>query len=997
MTPERWQHIKEIFYGALEQPPSERESFIDSACGGDGATRREVSQLISAHEETGEFLVIPAFDLTAKLLANSKREGLVRGESIGHYKVISTIGAGGMGEVYLAEDMRLGRKVAIKLLPAFFVAEADRLFRFEREARAASALNHPNLCTIHEVDEMEDGRPYIVMEYVEGVTLRQRIRQGRLPLSEILDIASQVGSALAAAHQAKIVHRDVKPENVVLRPDGIVKVLDFGLAKLTEQLGDANSAMPTQLREQTETGMVMGTARYMSPEQARGYPVDARTDVWSLGVVIYEMTAGCLPFEGATNSDVIVSVLERDPPSLIGQLEIPAELQRIVTKALLKNREERYRVIEDLCFDLKSLAQELELNVANYRFTAAEFERAETIKLSGRGSKDTEGQHAGSPTSPAAANITSSLTRAIATHKRLATFALVGAAFITVLMVLFVSRSAIRKTLQATPETPASVRVVPLTSFLGREDHAAFSPDGNQIAFVWAGEKDDNPDIYVKSKSSERPLRITSDPAIDILPAWSPDGQSIAFVRIAEGRFNIYTIPSLGNGTERKLLTLSRHPGKISWSPDGKFIAVSDKDPVQEVSALFLFSLDTGEKHRLTSPPTQIWGDICPTFSPDGQSVAFIRASSAVAADLYLIAAAGGEPKQLTADSRLRTYDQGVIGGLAWTTDGQAIIYSSEAGGSPSLWKVSTSGGPPERLSVGGVDVFYPSIARQGNRLAYTQIYGGTPVYMIRATSSMARYAPPAKLIASTRFNRTPQFSPDSERIAFASDRSGTHEIWVCNHDGTNSIQLTSFNGPHVGGPRWSPDGKQILFEVKTSSISHIYIVNVEAGIPQRVTTDPSDEGLPSWSRDGKWIYFCSKRSGKEQLWKVPAEGGQATQVTRQGGFTSFESADGQFLYYSKGPIGVWRVPVVGGEETLVLDTPNAGGWGAWTVVDDGIYFINTSLKGVYAIDFFSFATGRVKRITTMENVNEFVSGWLFHLTNYEFSTRNKNVSLLTS
>jgi Tol biopolymer transport system component/tRNA A-37 threonylcarbamoyl transferase component Bud32 len=887
------------------------------------------------------------------------------------------IGAGGMGEVYLAEDTRLGRKVAIKLLRASITTDTDRLHRFEREARAASALNHPNLCTIHEVGEMEDGRPYIVMEYIEGASLRERLGQGQLALTEILDIAGQVGSALAAAHQEGIVHRDIKPENITLRPDGILKVLDFGLAKLTEQRRDTDSTMPTQLYTQTETGMVMGTARYMSPEQARGYPVDMRTDVWSLGVVMYEMTSGHVPFDGATNTDVVVSVLEREPvPLMDHRPQAPAELDRIITKALRKNREERYRSVKDLCVDLKNLVRELEVKGTPASSTE-QFERARTIKLNQVHSKGRSGPYATPQTSPFGANFTEQLTGATKPHKTLVTLALVGVAVLTVSGFLF--WSALRKTRQHTPDTStlslASMRVVPFTSFPGREDQADFSPDGNRLAFVWGGEKDDNPDIYVKSLSGERPLRITSDPAIDILPAWSPDGQRIAFVRIEEGRFAVYTITSLGNGAERKLLTLARHPGKISWSPDGKLIAVSDKDSGQGASAIFLFSPDTDEKHPLTSPPANISGDFCPTFSPDGQSLAFVRATSEIMGDVYVIPAAGGDVKQLTTDSRLRFYDQGVIGGLAWTEDSQTVIYSSEAGGAPSLWKVSVLGGTPERLSVGGVDTFYPSTARQGSRLAFTQIHGGRPVYQIQLPSSAHSDSVPIKLIASTRSNYTPQYSPDGGKIAFESDRSGTREIWICDRGGTNPIQLTNFGGPHVGSPRWSPDGKQIVFDVHTSNIGHIYIVGVQGGIPRPVTNENLDEGVPTWSRDGRWIYFCSNRSGDQQLWKIPAEGGQAVQVTRQGGFTSFESADGKFLYYSKGPPGVWRVPTDGGEETLILDTPNAGGWGGWAPVDDGIYYINTTLKGKYAIDFFSFATGRVNRITAMENVNEFVSG----------------------
>src|SRR5688572_30996275 len=316
MTPERWRHIKEVFHGALARPPAERASFIDSVCVGDDAARDEVSQLVSAHEEQDEFLDTPAFEVLARSLTGAEPAGLAEGQTVGRHRIISSLGAGGMGEVYLAEDTDLGRKVALKLLPPSFTVEADRVRRFEREARAASSPNHPNVCTIYEVGEAEDGRRYIVMEHVEGATLRWHMAGKRMEVADVLDVAVQVASGLAAAHAAGVVHRDVKPENVMLRPDGIVKVLDFGLAKLTGPQPANGSAVPAQHRVRSETGVVLGTPTYMSPEQARGLEVDERTDVWSLGVVLYEMAAGRAPFAGETPSHVIVSILEREPPSL---------------------------------------------------------------------------------------------------------------------------------------------------------------------------------------------------------------------------------------------------------------------------------------------------------------------------------------------------------------------------------------------------------------------------------------------------------------------------------------------------------------------------------------------------------------------------------------------------------------------------------------------------------------------------------------------------------
>ena len=366
MKPERWKQIDQLLEAALDRPPGERAAFLNQACAGDEALRRGVESLLSSDGQASSFIEAPAFEVAAEFLAEDQTQTLV-GQQIGRYRVLSLLGTGGMGEVYLAQDSRLGRKVAIKILPASFTKDQERVRRFEQEARAASRLSHPNICVIHEVGETDDGRHYITMEYIDGVTLRQRMTNLQMRLAEALDIAIQVASGLSAAHQAGIVHRDVKPENIMLRTDSYIKVLDFGLAKLTEKRQiSADTESPAIAAVKTDAGVVMGTASYMAPEQARGLEVDARTDIWSLGAALYEMVAGRAPFEGATTSDVIVSILEREPlPLEHHRSGVPTELQKIVSKALSKNREDRYQTVEELVIDLKSLKRELEYGSRN--------------------------------------------------------------------------------------------------------------------------------------------------------------------------------------------------------------------------------------------------------------------------------------------------------------------------------------------------------------------------------------------------------------------------------------------------------------------------------------------------------------------------------------------------------------------------------------------------------------------------------------------------------
>ena len=357
MTSERWQQVEEVLQAALDRPPHERSSFLNEACSGDEGLRQEASSLIDAYDEAGDFIEEPAIAHDAHvLLGNNGQDNI--GREIGPYQIIERLGAGGMGEVYLAEDRRLARQVALKILPPYFVSDEARLRRFQREARAASALNHPNILTIHEVGEVDQVH-FITTEFVDGQTLRELIAQENLSLAGVLEIAIQVAEALTVAHAAGIVHRDIKPENIMRRRGGLVKLLDFGIAKLLEPPSSDSETAKTQ----TETGVVLGTVGYMSPEQARALPVDERTDIWSLGVVLYEMLAYRVPFVGATRMDTMVAILEREPAPLFQFASAPAvlsELERVVSKALRKERDERYQSTGEMLTDLKSVTQKLE-------------------------------------------------------------------------------------------------------------------------------------------------------------------------------------------------------------------------------------------------------------------------------------------------------------------------------------------------------------------------------------------------------------------------------------------------------------------------------------------------------------------------------------------------------------------------------------------------------------------------------------------------------------
>jgi len=514
------------------------------------------------------------------------------------------------------------------------------------------------------------------------------------------------------------------------------------------------------------------------------------------------------------------------------------------------------------------------------------------------------------------------------------------------------------------------LKAIPLTSFPGRQNQVAFSPDGNQIAFVWEGPQDGTSHIYVKMIGSEALLQLTHGIGMDSRPAWSPDGQNISFLRSTpEGRA-WYLTSALGS-PERKLAEVLPYfdlgsGNSAYFSPDGKTLAIVDKAGPTEPSSIFLLPLEGSARHKLTSPPQGTTGDYYPAFSPDGKRLAFARAISFSATDLYVMQLADGKLVRLT-------FDGLTIDGLAWTSNSREIIFSSRRGGSyNSLWRIGVAGGTPERVSAFGEDVISPAVSHDGKRLAYTRLLDDMNIWSFTLDAG-GHVTSKAPLIASTFRDSDPDYSPDGRRIAFTSGRNGSFGIWVSDSDGTNPRLLFDGGAYVTGSPRWSPDGRRILFDTRAHDPAgvgnpSIWIVDADGGEARRLSEAGTGDVAPSWSRDGAWIYFASTRSGNLQIWKRPSQGGVAVQITRKGGFEGFETADGRFLLYVKGreTPGIWRVPTSGGEEVPVTDRDQVGYWRCWRVAHGGIYFGTAAPPAGPRLEFLDLTSGAVEQIAAL-------------------------------
>ncbi len=509
--------------------------------------------------------------------------------------------------------------------------------------------------------------------------------------------------------------------------------------------------------------------------------------------------------------------------------------------------------------------------------------------------------------------------------------------------------------------------VKPLTTWAGREIQPCFSPDGKQIAMVWGGETDDNLDIYVQPVEHGPPVRLTWHPAPDRSPAWSSDGRFIAFGRDSATGVEVYLVPAQG-GAERRVARLHRAAAPLvvrflDWLPQGQALVVSDQDSPEAPFTLIRLPAETGERLRITSPPSKSYGDGQPAVSPDGRMLAFVRSPAQSVGDIYVVPVSGGEPRRLT-------FEDQVITGIAWSEDARSIVFSSERGataGAGSLWRVRADGSsaPPRIDQVPGIGprATWPAIARRGRRLAYQEMFQDTNLWRVPSGGGK-----PERVGASTREEVLPDYSPDGARIAFTSNRSGHWEIWTGNADGSDVRQVTSFGGTPSAYPRWSPDGRLIAFDHVREGNCDIYTITPEGNSLHRLTSAPSRDETPAWSRDGHWLYFGSNRTGEFEIWKMPAnDPAQATQLTYGGGRWPYESPDGQYLYFRKGP-AIWRMPAGGGAQNRVPgpDWPRA----FWFPDLTGLYFADPG-QGIVHQDF---TTRRLRQIAPLAK-NAMVNG----------------------
>ena len=760
---------------------------------------------------------------------------------LGPYEIVSSLGAGGMGEVYRARDEILGREVAIKVIPKELASDPDRLRRFEQEARAAAALNHPNILAVYGFSTTEENAPYLVTELLQGQTLRERLKQGEIPVRKAIDFALQTARGLAAAHHRGIVHRDLKPENLFLTRDGVVKILDFGLAKLADPEADG-SQTSLATASHTAVGVVLGTVGYMSPEQVRGLGADHRSDIFSLGAILYEMLSGKRAFERNTSADTMSAILKEEPAELPASgRNFPPALGRVVHRCLEKEPADRFQSARDLAFNLELI------------------------------SRDETGSGAA---------------LAIPAKKAPGWMRLALLAF-TVLAAAGLGFLAARG-FGSQPERSLT-ELKRLTDFIGMEEFPALSPDGKSVAFT--ADVSGRRQIWVRLLAGGAPLQVTHDDNDHQYPRWSPDSSSLIYFSPSpepDGQGEIWQIPALG-GTARPLVTSL---GGADLSHDGRHLAYFHS--TQGELELAVADADGSNSRRLASLPSEYnYSDL--RWSPDDRKLGFQRGRT-FDYDIFYVSAEGGEPQPITRDGT-------PLAGFAWLLDSSGVVYSSSRGDTVlylrtmNLWSVGIGGQNLRRLTFGETSYISPDLDRSGNLVAtrrriqfdiWRYPVDGSPAENVRRG---------IRITHQTGTVETPSAGPGDHELVYLSDSGGHGNLWVLNLENQQSRQVTFEQDPRVtiGVPVWSPDGRYIAYVKRGFAAWNVdlWLMKPDGSNAHKVS---EGGGWACWSPDSRWLYFAPPSANSFRIEKISPDGG-SPQVVREEGQRPAVDAAGRLFF----------------------------------------------------------------------------------------------------
>ncbi|HEY8560250.1 MAG TPA: protein kinase [Pyrinomonadaceae bacterium] len=826
MTPERWEQVTEIYHAALERDPAERRGFLETACAGDEALLREVESLLEADDRAGDFIARPAFHEAASLLEAEPDAPFAPGQLLGHYKIISRLGAGGMGEVYLGRDSRLNRQVAIKILPASFSKDPNYLRRFQIEAEAAATLNHPHVATVYSV-EKADGVSFITMEYVAGKTLDATIPANGFDVKTFLELFIPLADALAHAHRHSVIHRDIKPGNIVITPEGAPKILDFGLAQIDRdaRADETESTLKiTRPVRITQPGQVFGTPSYMSPEQAEGKPVDHRSDIFSFGVVMYEALTGTRPFRGDNYAAVISNLLKTEPPPVSQtKTETPYLLSRLVSRCLCKSRRERFQSMSEVRAILEETKAAIDAGIS----FAGETETARPrLKFS-------------APRKWLAASA-------------ILTIALAASAFFY---------------LRQTPPAAAPINFANMTlrklSQSGDIGYAQITPDGKSIVYITLDESEGRT-LWIRRIGDRSALPLV---AKSLRQFWggigvAPDGSQIFYIQADENaRFGtLYRISSLG-GAPRKLIENANDVGAVS--PDGQrilFVRYLDKMQILSANAA-----DGGDERVVYSGnEKELFRD--PQFSADGQSVFVSRrrvTDGKTFWTLLEIPLAGGDARAVLEANGQR------IGELAVLKDGRGLLINKtdDVSKLQQLYFVALPDGAEQRLTNDLNSYQGVSVSADGKTIAATQNQTMKDIWLGRSAENMRRLTTESNVFSNAAF------TPDGRIVYDALDNNRPH-IWIVNADGSEPQQLTT-NDSFNAEPQVSPDGRFIVFSSDRTGENKIWRMNTDGSSPQLLTDVRGPAFSPVISPDSRTVWFQWIRDNQQILAKIPLTGGE--------------------------------------------------------------------------------------------------------------------------